>query len=388
MRLDNAKILISDDSILARKQLKDFISKYGTPTFFEASNGQDAIDIYKKEKPDLSFLDIVMPVKDGNAAIREIIDFDKDAEIIIVSSVGTQSQLRYAQFFGTFLLSHNVVTKDQLLSALGKKSSQHMKLGTLAIMKGYMTANEVDNVIISQTHNDCRFGDLAVREGYLTQEQVDELVKTQYPDFLLLGQTLVEEGYINNAQLETLITDYESENEITDLDYSNEKQDDLDRILANFFHTTDVAADEYNASYMRLLFNDLTRFIGDDFTPLCFNPCKEYPVNYCVSQTIHGDLSAKVYLDMPETTCISFASRYVNEEFTEFDEYVQASLEDFLNLHNGLYNVNISNTLGKELTLEAPEVVSDELIELSSSSYLLQVMYPFGVINFIFELKK
>jgi hypothetical protein len=52
----------------------------------------------------------------------------------------------YAQFFGTFLLSHNVVTKDQLLSALGKKSSQHMKLGTLAIMKGYMTANEVDNV--------------------------------------------------------------------------------------------------------------------------------------------------------------------------------------------------------------------------------------------------
>ena len=277
MRLDNAKILISDDSILARKQLKDFISKYGTPTFFEASNGQDAIDIYKKEKPDLSFLDIVMPVKDGNAAIREIIDFDKDAEIIIVSSVGTQSQLRsaieagakdfiqkplnpeqlhsilnmYAQFFGTFLLSHNVVTKDQLLSALGKKSSQHMKLGTLAIMKGYMTANEVDNVIISQTHNDCRFGDLAVREGYLTQEQVDELVKTQYPDFLLLGQTLVEEGYINNAQLETLITDYESENEITDLDYSNEKQDDLDRILANFFHTTDVAADEYNASYMR-----------------------------------------------------------------------------------------------------------------------------------------
>ena len=96
MRLDNAKILISDDSILARKQLKDFISKYGTPTFFEASNGQDAIDIYKKEKPDLSFLDIVMPVKDGNAAIREIIDFDKDAEIIIVSSVGTQSQLRSA----------------------------------------------------------------------------------------------------------------------------------------------------------------------------------------------------------------------------------------------------------------------------------------------------
>lgn len=93
---NDIKILISDDSILARKQLKDIISSYGTPTFFEASNGQDTIDIYKKESPDLVFLDIVMPVKDGNAAIREIVSFDKDADIIIVSSVGTQSQLKAA----------------------------------------------------------------------------------------------------------------------------------------------------------------------------------------------------------------------------------------------------------------------------------------------------
>ena len=116
MRLDNAKILISDDSILARKQLKDFISKYGTPTFFEASN--DAIEIYKKEKPDLSFLDIVMPVKDGNAAIREIIDFDKDAEIIIVSSVGTQSQLRSAIEAGAKDFIQKPLNPEQLQSIL------------------------------------------------------------------------------------------------------------------------------------------------------------------------------------------------------------------------------------------------------------------------------
>lgn len=96
MILDNAKILISDDSILARKQLKDFISTYGNPVFLETTNGQDAIDTYKKEKPDLSFLDIVMPVKDGNAAIQEIIEYDKNADIIIVSSVGTRSQLKSA----------------------------------------------------------------------------------------------------------------------------------------------------------------------------------------------------------------------------------------------------------------------------------------------------
>ncbi len=96
MKLDDAKILIGDDSILARKQIKDIISQFGSPAFFEASNGQEAIDIYKKEQPSLVFLDIVMPVKDGNAAIREIMDFDKNANIVVVSSVGTQSQLRAA----------------------------------------------------------------------------------------------------------------------------------------------------------------------------------------------------------------------------------------------------------------------------------------------------
>lgn len=96
MNLNDIKILIGDDSALARKQLKDIISTYGNPIFIEASNGQDAIDLYKKESPNLVFLDIVMPIKDGNAAIREIKEYDKGADIIVASSVGTQSQLKEA----------------------------------------------------------------------------------------------------------------------------------------------------------------------------------------------------------------------------------------------------------------------------------------------------
>lgn len=94
MLIEDAKILITDDSILARKQLKDMISTVGTPVFYEARDGQDAINQYKRNKPDLVFLDIVMPNKDGNSAIQEIMDFDPDATIIIVSSAGTQSQLK------------------------------------------------------------------------------------------------------------------------------------------------------------------------------------------------------------------------------------------------------------------------------------------------------
>lgn len=112
--LEGVKILIGDDSILARKQLKDYISQCGTPTFLEAANGQEAIDLYKKESPDLVFLDIVMPIKDGNAAVSEIISYDKDAEIIIVSSVGTQSQLKAAIEAGAKDFIQKPLNEDQI----------------------------------------------------------------------------------------------------------------------------------------------------------------------------------------------------------------------------------------------------------------------------------
>lgn len=55
MLLENAKILVGDDSILARKQLKDVLTSFGAKNFIDAANGQEAIDQYKAEKPDLVF---------------------------------------------------------------------------------------------------------------------------------------------------------------------------------------------------------------------------------------------------------------------------------------------------------------------------------------------
>jgi two-component system chemotaxis response regulator CheY len=121
MKLDDAKILISDDSILARKQLKDAILALGTPTFIETSNGQDAIDSYKAEKPQLVFLDIVMPVKDGNAAIREIREFDPHAEIIIVSSIGTQTQLKAAIEAGAKDFVQKPLNTSQIASIISSR---------------------------------------------------------------------------------------------------------------------------------------------------------------------------------------------------------------------------------------------------------------------------
>ena len=96
MTLETIKILICDDSILARKKLKDFLTSLGCTQLIDAADGQMAVDTYKSKKPDVVFLDIVMPVKDGISAVKEIIEFDPDAYIVMTSSVGTQENLKEA----------------------------------------------------------------------------------------------------------------------------------------------------------------------------------------------------------------------------------------------------------------------------------------------------
>ena len=118
--LDNFKVLICDDSILARKQLKDIVSSLGNPTFIEATDGQDAIDKYKENNPDVVFLDIVMPKKDGNLAIEEIIEYDPNAIIIIASSVGTQSQLKCALKAGAKDFIQKPLEKQLVLDVIEK----------------------------------------------------------------------------------------------------------------------------------------------------------------------------------------------------------------------------------------------------------------------------
>ena len=120
MKINEMKILISDDSILARKQLKDIISSLGTPTFFEATDGQSAIDKYKEINPDIVFLDIVMPRKDGNIAISEIMSYDPNATIIIVSSVGTQTQLKCALEAGAKDFIQKPIDSQQVIDVVTK----------------------------------------------------------------------------------------------------------------------------------------------------------------------------------------------------------------------------------------------------------------------------
>ncbi len=153
------------------------------------------------------------------------------------------------------------------------------------------------------------------------------------------------------------------------------------------FKLEDVKNNALFESYLMLLFNNLIRFIGADFTPLAPIRCKEFPTQFSVVQHIQGKYSITSAIDMTCAMAIEFASRYAMDSFDEFDEYVQASLEDFLNLHNGLFTVNISNNYSIELQLSPPEQHEEDIVDLHSDavSYIFPVLFPFGTINFLFS---
>ncbi len=114
MTVENLSILVCDDSILARKKLSDFLVSIGCSHIEQAADGQSAINMYKELKPDLVFLDIVMPVKDGITAVKEIVAFDKNAHIVMTSSVGTQENLKEALKAGAKDFIQKPLDNDQI----------------------------------------------------------------------------------------------------------------------------------------------------------------------------------------------------------------------------------------------------------------------------------
>lgn len=79
------KILLAEDDVLVQMTLEDFLKKNGYE-IIQAYNGQEAVDLYKEHRPDITTMDIKMPEKTGDVAIKEILEFDPSAKIIAVTA--------------------------------------------------------------------------------------------------------------------------------------------------------------------------------------------------------------------------------------------------------------------------------------------------------------
>lgn len=114
-------VLIVDDSEFMRKILKKALSTNGFEIAGEAVNGQEGIEKYKELHPDIVTMDITMPEKSGIAAIQEIIEYDKDAKIIVVSSMGQDEYIKDALVAGARGFIVKPFTEESILEAMNKQ---------------------------------------------------------------------------------------------------------------------------------------------------------------------------------------------------------------------------------------------------------------------------
>ena len=85
------KILVVDDAIFMRSMIRDIFARSPFVIAGEAENGQEAIEMYKELRPDITTMDIVMPEVDGITALKEIIKLDAQAKVIMCSALGQES---------------------------------------------------------------------------------------------------------------------------------------------------------------------------------------------------------------------------------------------------------------------------------------------------------
>ena len=89
-----AKIMIADDSKFMRKMLSDIFTAEGHQIIGESENARETIELYKKLRPDLVTLDIIMPLVEGIealSALKAMIEENPQAKVVMVSALGQEN---------------------------------------------------------------------------------------------------------------------------------------------------------------------------------------------------------------------------------------------------------------------------------------------------------
>jgi two-component system chemotaxis response regulator CheY len=96
------RVLVVDDSMVIAKQLGQIFTSEGFEVAGTAADGAQGVEKYKELYPniDLVTMDITMPVMDGVSALEKILEFDKNAVVVMVSALGKEDVVKKSLLMG------------------------------------------------------------------------------------------------------------------------------------------------------------------------------------------------------------------------------------------------------------------------------------------------
>jgi len=113
------KILVIDDEKPTLSMFRLFLEAWGY-LVLSAENGTEGLEIFRKEKPAIVITDIKMPGIDGLAVLRQIIDIDPRAVVIVITGHGDTDLAQQALESKAVDFIHKPINKEALAAALRK----------------------------------------------------------------------------------------------------------------------------------------------------------------------------------------------------------------------------------------------------------------------------
>jgi two-component system, chemotaxis family, chemotaxis protein CheY len=100
--------------------LKSSIPKDPDYQFFEAGDGQQGLEMFQQVRPDVTFMDLTMPVMDGIASVQEIMKLDDLASVVVLTADVQARMIMNAYQAGAFMVLKKPPTKETIQDALNK----------------------------------------------------------------------------------------------------------------------------------------------------------------------------------------------------------------------------------------------------------------------------
>jgi DNA-binding NarL/FixJ family response regulator len=112
-------VLVVDDHALVRRGVVNIIAhEPDLRVVAEASNGAEALDAYAKHHPDVTLLDLRMPVMEGVEAVRQIRALDPNAKVIVLTTYDTDEDITRALKAGAKAYVLKDITADDLIACI------------------------------------------------------------------------------------------------------------------------------------------------------------------------------------------------------------------------------------------------------------------------------
>ena len=113
------KLLLVDDSKAARMLIRSLISDYDSSfEIIEAGNGKEAVELFKKETPAITFLDLTMPVMDGFEALKQIKEYAPQSPVFVLTADIQEKSVEKCLALGANKVLHKLPDKKIISEVL------------------------------------------------------------------------------------------------------------------------------------------------------------------------------------------------------------------------------------------------------------------------------